>query len=92
MTERIITKNGMVMNINTEYRYVSIVEASEYIEDAEGFMILWWNPYVCNGESQLDNEIFPPTIGGLMRLTREAKALNSQIRKEVEDNTFTFRR
>ena len=92
MTERIITKNGMVMNINTEYRYVSIVKASNYYEDAEGFMILWWNPHVCNGESQLDPEMFPPTLGGIMRLTREAKALNAQIRKEVEDNTFTFRR
>ena len=90
MTEKVITNNGMVMNIETEYRYVSIVKASNYYEDAEGFMILWWNPSVCNGESQLDNEIFPTTLGGIMRLTREAKALNAQIRREVEDNTFTF--
>ena len=92
MMERITTLNGIVMNVNTEYRYVSIVKASNYYEDAEGFMILWWNPHVCNGESQLDSEVFPPTLGGLMRLTREAKALNAQIKKEVEDNTFAFRR
>ena len=92
MTERFVTSNGMVMTVETEYKYVSIVHASDYYENEEGLMILWWNPYVCNGESQLDSEIFPPTIGGLMRLTREAKALNTQIKKEVGDNTFTFRR
>ena len=92
MTEKVITNNGMVMNIETEYTYVVIEHANEYIEDAKGFMIVWWNPSVCNGESQLDNEVFPPTLGGLMRLSREAKALNAQIKKEVEDNTFTFRR
>lgn len=92
MMEKIITKNGMVMNVNTEYRYVSIVHASDYYENEEGLMILWWNPSVCNGESQLDNEIFPLTLGGLMRLTREARALNAQIKKDVYDNTFTFRR
>ena len=81
--ERITTLNGIVM---------SVVHASDYNENEEGFKILWWNPYVCNGESQLDSEVFPPTLGGIMRLTREAKALNAQIKKEVEDNTFTFRR
>ena len=92
MMERITTLNGIVMTVKTEYKYVSVVHASDYNENEEGFMILWWNPYVCNGESQLDSEVFPPTLGGLMRLTREAKALNAQIKKEVEDNTFTFRR
>lgn len=87
----IITENGIAMNIHTHYDFVELVDASEYEEDAEGLRILWWNPYVCNGESQLDSEVFPLTIGGLMRLTREAKALNNQIRREVEDNTFTFR-
>lgn len=90
MMEKIITKNGMVMNIETEYTYVSVVHASDYNENEEGFMILWWNPSVCNGESQLDNEIFPPTLGGLMRLTMEAKDLNARIKRDVEDNTFTF--
>ena len=90
MTERIMTNNG-IMNINTEYRYVSIVKASNYYEDAEGFMILWWNPHVCNGESQLDPEVFPFTVEGLLKASAEARALNSQITKEVEDNTFTFR-
>ena len=92
MTERFVTSNGMVMTVETEYKYVSIVHASNYYENEEGLMILWWNPRVANGESQLDNEIFPTTLGGLMRLTREARALNAQIRKEVYDNTFTFRR
>ena len=91
MTERIMTTNGIVVTVETEYKYVSIVHASDYYENEEGLMILWWNPRVANGESQLDNEIFPTTLGGLMRLTMEAKALNSQIKKEVEDNTFTFR-
>ena len=92
MTERFEVSNGMVMTVETEYKYVSIVHASDYYENEEGLMILWWNPSVCNGESQLDNEIFPLTLGGLMRLTREARALNSQIKREVEDNTFTFKR
>ena len=86
-----MTTNGIVVTVETEYKYVSIVHASDYYENEEGLMILWWNPRVANGESQLDNEIFPTTLGGLMRLTMEAKALNSQIKKEVEDNTFTFR-
>ena len=92
MTERIMTTNGIVMNINTAYKYVSIEHANEYFEDTEGFIITWWNPSVANGEWQVDSEVFPPTLGGLIRLTMEAKALNSQIKKEVEDNTFTFRR
>ena len=92
MTERIMTNNGIIMNINTEYTYVIIEPANEYIDDADGFIITWRNPSVCNGEWQADSEVFPPTLGGLMRLTREAKALNAQIKKEVEDNTFTFRR
>ena len=92
MTDTIRTTNGIVMTVKTEYKYVSVVHASDYNENEEGFLLLWWNPYVCNGESQLDSEVFPPTLGGLMRLTREAKALNAQIKKEVEDNTFTFKR
>lgn len=91
MMKRITTNNGMVLTIETEYRYVSIVEASEYIEDAEGFMILWWNPCVCNGENQIDSEVFPFTVEGIMKATSEARALNNQIRQQVEDNTFTFR-
>ena len=92
MTERITTNNGMVLTIETNYTYVVIEHANEYFEDTNGFIITWWNPSVANGEWQVDSEVFPPTLGGLMRLTREAKALNSQIRREVEDNTFTFRR
>ena len=92
MTEKIMTTNGIVMNINTRYTYVIIEPANEYIDDADGFVITWRNPHCCNGEWQVDNEVFPPTLGGIMRLTREARALNSQIKKEVEDNTFTFRK
>lgn len=91
MTEKIMTTNGIVMNINTAYKYVVIEHANEYVDDADGFIITWRNPHCCNGEWQADSEIFPPTLGGIMRLTREAKALNSQIKREVEDNTFTFR-
>ena len=92
MMERIKTTNGIVMTIETKYTYVVIEHANEYNEDADGFVITWWNPSVANGEWQVDNEVFPPTLGGIMRLTMEAKALNSQIKKEVEDNTFTFKR
>ena len=92
MTERIMTNNGMVLTIETNYTYVVIEHANEYFEDTDGFIITWRNPSVCNGEWQADSEVFPPTLGGLMRLTREAKALNAQIKKEVEDNTFTFRK
>ena len=92
MTERIMTTNGIVMTINTRYTYVIIEPANEYINDADGFVITWRNPSVANGEWQVDNEIFPPTLGGIMRLIMEAKALNAQIKREVEDNTFTFRK
>ena len=91
MTERITTNNGMVLTIETNYTYVVIEHANEYFEDTNGFIITWWNPSVANGEWQVDSEVFPPTIGGLMRLTREARALNAQIKKEVGDNSFTFR-
>ena len=94
MMEKIITKNGIEVSINTRYDFTELVDASDYNEDedAEGLRILWWNPSVCNGESQIDNEIFPLTAEGLFRASKEAKALNEQIKKEVEDNTFTFRR
>ena len=92
MTKKVITNNGIEISIETEYEYVSLVSASEYEEDTQGLMILWWNPKVCNGESQLDSEVFPFTVEGLLSASKEARALNSQIAKEVEDNTFTFRR
>lgn len=92
MTEKIMTTNGIVVTLETKYTYVVIEPANEYFDDTEGFVITWWNPHCCNGEWHADSEVFPPTLGGLMRLSREAKALNSQIRREVEDNTFTFRR
>ena len=91
MTKNIITAlNGINVIINTEYQYARLVNAKEYGDD-EGLQILWWNPYVCNGESQIDAEIFPLTIEGLFRASKEARALNKQIKMNVEDNTFTFR-
>lgn len=51
MTKNIITAlNGINVIINTEYQYARLVNAKEY-GDNEGLQILWWNPYVCNGES-----------------------------------------
>ena len=92
MMERFVINNSVVMNIKTEYQYVSLVSASYYNEEDTGLRILWWNPKVCNGESQLDSEIFPLTVEGLLKASAEARALNSQITKEAEDNTFAFRR
>ena len=92
MTKMFTTNNGIEISIETEYEYVSLVSASEYDEENEGLMILWWNPSVCNGENQIDSTIFPFTVEGLLSASKEARALNSQIAKEVEDNTFTFRR
>lgn len=86
------TLNGIEMTIETEYQYTELVDANEYEEDVQGLMILWWNPSVCNGENQIDSEVFPFTVEGIMKATSEARALNNQIRQQVEDNTFTFRR
>ena len=74
----IITENGIAMNIHTHYDFVELVDAKDYGDD-EGLRILWWNPKVCNGESQLDSEIFPLTVEGLMRATSEAKKLNENV-------------
>ena len=74
----IITENGIAMNIHTHYDFVELVNASEYGDD-EGLRILWWNPKYKNGESQIDNEIFPLTVEGLMRATSEAKKLNENV-------------
>lgn len=92
MMERFVINNSVVMNIKTEYQYVSLVSASYYNEEDTGLRILWWKPMCCNGESQLEPEVFPFTVEGLLKASQEARALNNQIRKEVEDNTFTFRR
>lgn len=92
MTKMFTTNNGIEISIETEYEYTSLVDANEYEEDAQGLMILWWNPSVCNGENQIDSTIFPFTVQGLLEASQEARALNSQIRQQVEDNTFTFRR
>lgn len=79
MKEKFITENGMVVEIYTRYDFAELVDASDYNEDAEGLCILWWNPKYRNGESQVDPEVFPYTVEGLMRATSEAKKLNENI-------------
>ena len=79
MKRTFITNNGIEVNIHTVYEFAELVDASDYNEDAEGLCILWWNPKYKNGESQVDAEIFPYTVEGLMRATSEAKKLNENI-------------
>ena len=92
MKTTLTTLNGMKMTIETEYEYTELVYANEYEEDVQGLMILWWNPYYRNGKSQIDSEVFPITVEGVFKASSEARELNDHIRRQVEDNTFTFRR
>lgn len=78
MKRTFVTNNGIEVNIHTVYEFAELVDASEYGDD-EGLRILWWNPRVANGESQVDAEIFPLTVEGLLRAEKEARALNDKI-------------
>ena len=79
MKKNFVTMNGIEVSIHTVYDFVELVDASDYNEDAEGLCILWWNPKYRNGESQVDAEIFPYTVEGLMRASKEANKLNEHI-------------
>ena len=79
MKRTFITNNGIEVNIHTVYEFAELVDASDYNEDAEGLCILWWNPKYKNGESQVDPEVFPYTVEGLMRASSEANKLNEHI-------------
>ena len=78
MKKNFMTANGIMVTINTRYDFTELVDAKDY-GDNEGLRILWWNPKVCNGESQVDSEIFPLTVEGLLRAEKEANKLNEQI-------------
>ena len=78
MKKNFTAENGIVVSIHTVYDFAELVDASEYGDD-EGLRILWWNPKYKNGESQIDDEIFPLTVEGLMRASSEANKLNEHI-------------
>ena len=78
MKRTFVTLNGIVVAIHTRYDFTELVDAKDYGDDT-GLRILWWNPKVCNGESQIDAEIFPFTVEGLMRAEKEASKLNENI-------------
>ena len=61
MKKNFVTENGIVVAIHTRYDFTELVDAKDYGDDT-GLRILWWNPKVCNGESQIDAEIFPLTV------------------------------
>lgn len=78
MKKNFTAENGIIVAVHTIYDFVELVDASEYGDDT-GLRILWWNPKVCNGESQIDAEIFPMTVEGILRAEKEAKKLNENI-------------
>ena len=78
MKKNFTAENGIVVSVNTRYDFTELVDASDY-GDNEGLRILWWNPKVCNGESQIDSEVFPMTVEGILRAEKEASKLNENI-------------
>lgn len=91
MMETIATTNGINIKIETEFEYVRFEPAYEYHDIDAGIVLIWRNPRVQDGISQVDHTVYPLTVAGIWQAYNDAKDLNTQIKKEVEDNTFTFR-